>query len=72
MVDPVGTQAESIGIVRAVISLAQAIGLCTLAGGIETREQAEAMRRIGCERGAGPYWTAPVTADEVARVFVRG
>jgi EAL domain-containing protein (putative c-di-GMP-specific phosphodiesterase class I) len=52
-------------IVRAVIMLADALGLQVLAEGIETREQLELLRQYGCRKGQGFYFERPVPAHQV-------
>jgi diguanylate cyclase (GGDEF)-like protein/PAS domain S-box-containing protein len=61
----------SLAIVRSIVALAKAIGLRTTAEGIETREQAQAMRDIGCDAGQGFLWDAAIPgaslSDAVAK-----
>lgn len=52
---------ESANIVATVIALAQRLDLVCVAEGIETREQAEILRRMGCERGQGYLFGRPTT-----------
>ncbi|MDY6983957.1 MAG: bifunctional diguanylate cyclase/phosphodiesterase [Pseudomonadota bacterium] len=52
-------------IVRAIIMLADALGLQVLAEGIETREQLDLLRHYGCRKGQGFYFERPVAADQV-------
>jgi diguanylate cyclase (GGDEF)-like protein/PAS domain S-box-containing protein len=47
-------------IVRAVISLASAIGATAVAEGIETVEQATRLRALGCHIGQGFYFSRPL------------
>ncbi|MFC4655750.1 EAL domain-containing protein [Rheinheimera marina] len=46
-------------IVRAVIRLANALGLTTVAEGIELPEQAELLRELGCHKGQGYFFGRP-------------
>jgi EAL domain-containing protein (putative c-di-GMP-specific phosphodiesterase class I) len=50
---------ESANIVAAIISLAHRLGISVVAEGVETREQAEALRRLGCDRGQGYLFGRP-------------
>ena len=59
MVDP-----DSVAIVRAVLSLAEALGMSTTAEGIETVELATTLATLGCASGQGYYFAKPLEADE--------
>ncbi|HVL30174.1 MAG TPA: bifunctional diguanylate cyclase/phosphodiesterase, partial [Sphingomicrobium sp.] len=58
MVDP-----DSVAIVRAVLSLADALGMSTTAEGIETVELATTLATLGCSSGQGYYFARPLEAD---------
>jgi EAL domain-containing protein (putative c-di-GMP-specific phosphodiesterase class I) len=49
--------------VRLIVGLAKTIGLKVVAEGIETREQLDMLREIGCDRGQGYYFARPLDAD---------
>jgi diguanylate cyclase (GGDEF)-like protein len=57
MVDP-----DSVAIVRAVLSLAEALGMSTTAEGIESRELATTLATLGCASGQGFYFAKPLEA----------
>jgi len=50
-------------IVSSILSLAGSLGLDIVAEGIETPQQEEHLRRIGCRTGQGYYWSPAVTPD---------
>jgi diguanylate cyclase (GGDEF)-like protein/PAS domain S-box-containing protein len=56
-------RASDAGIVRAVVGLAQAMDLGTVAEGIERPEQAAALRAAGCARGQGYLFGRPVAPE---------
>ncbi|WP_240309554.1 MULTISPECIES: putative bifunctional diguanylate cyclase/phosphodiesterase [Sphingomonas] len=56
MVDP-----DSVAIVRAVLSLAEALNMKTTAEGIETRELAATLGALGCDLGQGFYYAKPLS-----------
>ena len=58
MVDP-----DSVAIVRAVLSLAEALGMSTTAEGIETVELATTLAALGCASGQGYYFAQPLEAE---------
>jgi len=55
---------DSIAIVRAVLSLADALGMSTTAEGIETVELATTLAALGCASGQGFYFAKPLASDE--------
>jgi EAL domain-containing protein (putative c-di-GMP-specific phosphodiesterase class I) len=55
--------ADSVAIVRAVLSLADALGMSTTAEGIETVELATTLAALGCASGQGFYFAKPLEAD---------
>ncbi len=58
-------------IVAAIIGMAKTLGVQTMAEGVETREQAEALRTMGCERGQGYLYGKPLPADEFIRLWLQ-
>jgi diguanylate cyclase (GGDEF)-like protein/PAS domain S-box-containing protein len=52
-------------IVAAVVGMGRALKLCVVAEGIETPEQAEALRELGCDIGQGFLYAKPLPADEM-------
>jgi EAL domain-containing protein (putative c-di-GMP-specific phosphodiesterase class I) len=54
---------DSVSIVRAVLSLAEALGMSTTAEGIETIELATTLAALGCASGQGFYYARALDAD---------
>jgi diguanylate cyclase (GGDEF)-like protein len=54
---------DSVSIIRAVLSLAQALGMTTTAEGIETEEVALALTDLGCSHGQGFHFARPLEPD---------
>ena len=52
-------------IVAAVVGMGRALKLCVVAEGIETAEQAEALRELGCDIGQGYLYARPLPAAEM-------
>jgi EAL domain-containing protein (putative c-di-GMP-specific phosphodiesterase class I) len=50
-------------IVRAIVGVAKSLGLMLVAEGIESAEQLECLRKLGCECGQGFFFSPPVSAD---------
>src|SRR5213079_2485981 len=60
------TTRKSAEIFRAVVNIARSLGLVTLAEGIETKEQLEFLRELGCQQGQGFLFSPAVRAGEIA------
>jgi len=58
-------------ITSAVIALARSLGLCTVAEGVETREQAQELTRLGATYLQGFSLAAPLTGRDATAWFAR-
>lgn len=61
----IGSDATSMAIVDAIVSMARALRLEVIAEGVESPEQLAALRRLGATQGQGYLWSAALPADEV-------
>jgi EAL domain-containing protein (putative c-di-GMP-specific phosphodiesterase class I) len=52
-------------LVRAIVQLAEDLGLQTVAEGVEAREQATVLLGLGCDRGQGFHYSKPLPLDEL-------
>ncbi|MEM9116421.1 MAG: EAL domain-containing protein [Cyanobacteria bacterium P01_F01_bin.56] len=52
-------------IIKAILRLSQTLGLTTVAEGIETKAQLEALKALRCTAGQGFYFSPPMTAAEL-------
>lgn len=57
-----GTPGEAL--IQTIISLARALKLSTIAEGVETQEQLQQLRRMGCEEFQGYLYSKPVCAED--------
>ena len=55
---------DKIAITRAILSLAQALGMKTTAEGVETHELAQTLAALGCTYAQGYHFGHAVMADE--------
>jgi diguanylate cyclase (GGDEF)-like protein len=69
MVERVHEDSENRAIVSATRGLAQAFGLEMGAEGVETAEEMEALRLLGCDFVQGYYWQEPGPAEEMEKVL---
>uniref|UniRef100_A0A5Q5BJ25 Diguanylate cyclase/phosphodiesterase n=2 Tax=unclassified Mycobacterium TaxID=2642494 RepID=A0A5Q5BJ25_MYCSS len=56
-------------VVRAVVSLAQTLGLTTVAEGVENAETAERLRDYGCDVAQGFHYSPPLSAPGVTALL---
>jgi diguanylate cyclase (GGDEF)-like protein/PAS domain S-box-containing protein len=65
------TDERSRTVVVAILGLAQALGLSVVAEGVETADQADALRELGCDRGQGYLWARPMTVADFVQAWER-
>jgi EAL domain-containing protein (putative c-di-GMP-specific phosphodiesterase class I) len=59
-------------IVSSVLDMARALDLQSIAEGIETPEQLDVVRRLGCELGQGYLFSRPVAAEAICELLGAG
>jgi diguanylate cyclase (GGDEF)-like protein len=62
---------DSTAIVRAILSLARALGMETTAEGIDSDDLAEMLSELGCTYGQGYYFSAPLPPEEALAYGLR-
>ena len=62
---------ESEAIVRAVLAMAHSLGMRVTAEGVETIEQARALKAMACDCLQGFYFSQPVAAEAIAELLSR-
>ena len=68
---PLSDQPASQPIVEAIIALARALRLSTIAEGVETAEQLEQLTRLGCDSVQGYLFGRPMPAEQVEKMAGR-
>lgn len=66
----VTTRADALAIVELVTGIGQSLGMITIAEGIETEEELECLKRVGCDQVQGYLFGRPVPASQL--VHLRG
>jgi diguanylate cyclase (GGDEF)-like protein/PAS domain S-box-containing protein len=61
--------AESLAIINAVVAMARSLKMTTTAEGVETGEEAELIRNLGCDKIQGFYFGRPMTASDARKLF---
>jgi diguanylate cyclase (GGDEF)-like protein/PAS domain S-box-containing protein len=64
-IDGLGRSREDTAIVTATLAFASALGLTVTAEGVETADQLERLRALGCLQGQGFLFSRPVPASDV-------
>jgi EAL domain-containing protein (putative c-di-GMP-specific phosphodiesterase class I) len=57
--------AEDAAIAQAIIKMAHALGLSTVAEGVENADELTRLQQLGCDLVQGFYFAPPLTADAV-------
>lgn len=70
-VNNLATDPVDSAIVRAVVDLAEAMGIDAVAEGVETPEQLDGLRRIGCHIAQGYLFSRPVAAEGLIQLLER-
>jgi diguanylate cyclase (GGDEF)-like protein len=65
------TNTDDVCIVRAIISLAHSLRLRVVAEGVETSQQLEFLRELGCDQYQGFYCSPAVPADDFVALITR-
>jgi diguanylate cyclase (GGDEF)-like protein len=60
---------QDVAIVDAMITLARRLHMGVTGEGIETGEQLEQLRRLGCDRGQGYYFSRPLPSEAVVALL---
>ncbi|MDA8162290.1 MAG: EAL domain-containing protein [Desulfobacteraceae bacterium] len=63
------TSLESMRIVQAILAMTDALGIKVCAEGVETREQLNILKRLGCNQIQGYLFSPPVPFDEILPLF---
>jgi diguanylate cyclase (GGDEF)-like protein len=68
-VGELGKDLKDTKIVAAIIHLARALDLKVIAEGVETAEQAEQLRKMGCDMAQGYYFSEPLPSEAVSTLL---
>jgi len=60
---------ESLAIIRAVVAMADSLGMSTTAEGVETDSELQMIRKLGCRKIQGYLFGRPMPAPEARRLF---
>jgi diguanylate cyclase (GGDEF)-like protein len=69
-VTDLNTGAAASAIIRAITTLANALGMETLAEGVELQEQADMLRLEGCQQVQGFWYSKPMTSTDASALLI--
>ena len=55
---------DDVAIARTIVAMAQALNLSTVAEGVETAEQLELLKTMGCDQIQGYFFSRPLSSDD--------
>jgi EAL domain-containing protein (putative c-di-GMP-specific phosphodiesterase class I) len=62
---------EAVAIIRAVVALAQSLGMATTAEGVETEAEHHMVQDLGCTKVQGYYFGRPLPVEEARAIALR-
>lgn len=65
------TSESSVWILRMIIEMAEGLGIRVICEGVETQEQIEMLRRIGCRYVQGYYYSKPIPVERFVEQYCR-
>ena len=60
---------DDVAIAKTIVAMAQALNLSTVAEGVETAEQLELMKTLGCDQIQGYFFSRPLPADDFLEFY---
>ncbi len=58
-------------VVRAIVTLAHHLGMTVMAEGVETAQQFDLLRKMGCELGQGYFFSKPLEQESAGEILER-
>ena len=66
----IGNNGENTEIIRAILALAKSLDITAIAEGVETPEQLEQLKQLGCELYQGYLFSKPVNAEAAKNLLI--
>ncbi|MGB4659299.1 MAG: EAL domain-containing protein [Mobilitalea sp.] len=70
LIDNIENDVYSNSIIQMAISVAKVKGIKVIAEGVETKEQLDCLRELGCDEIQGYYFSKPLPAEEVEKIWL--
>lgn len=68
-IDDIPCDSKGVEICKSILSMGKILKLDIVAEGIETKEQLEAVKKMGCILGQGYYYSKPLESNEIENSF---
>jgi EAL domain-containing protein (putative c-di-GMP-specific phosphodiesterase class I) len=68
----IGESVQDSAIVMMLVNLAHTLGLETVAEGVESAEQVQWLREMGCDVGQGYYFSEPLASEATGKLLAKG
>jgi diguanylate cyclase (GGDEF)-like protein/PAS domain S-box-containing protein len=68
-VEHVVDRSDDLAIAASIVDLGRAVGVRTIAEGVETSDQLALLHRLGCTGGQGYLWSPALPRDEIVRLL---
>ncbi len=65
------TDYSAVQIIKAIIMIGKALGIKTIAEGVECQEQLEILAELGCDEAQGYLFSRPLPASEFEEIFLQ-
>ncbi len=69
-VNQIQLESRDYHVVDTIIALSKQLGLFVIAEGVETVQQLETLKQLGCEFGQGYLFSKPLAAAEIERIYL--
>jgi len=67
----ISTRSEDMRLVGAIITLAHSLNLKVVAEGVETEEQLNYLRSVGCDQIQGNVFSPPLSVEQMTRLLLK-
>jgi two-component system CheB/CheR fusion protein len=68
-IDGIGINSDDCAIAKAIIQMSQALGFHTVAEGVETQEQLDVLKMLGCDIVQGYFFHKPLQAQDFVKLL---
>ncbi|HCX03481.1 MAG TPA: hypothetical protein DHM42_03270 [Clostridiales bacterium] len=70
-IDDIVTMKKRQNLVKSIVAMSKSLNLVVVAEGIETKEQVEILKTLGCDLGQGYLFSKPLEVKDVEKLFKR-